>query len=129
MLMRKILRRAVKNSLPIGSLVMMFCAFFGSAGAEQLPIKTYTIAEGLAHDTIVRIVQDSHGFLWFCTAEGLSRFDGYQFTNYTTDQGLPSLSINDLRETRGGQYWIASDDGVCRFNPILSAQAKSNFKD
>jgi hypothetical protein len=32
---------------------------------------------------------DSRGFLWFCTNEGLSRFDGYGFTNYSTDQGLP----------------------------------------
>ena len=46
-----------------------------AATAEQLPIKTYTTADGLARDQINRIVQDSHGFLWFCTAEGLSRFD------------------------------------------------------
>jgi len=114
-------RVALTVSLTLAGLV--------AALAEQLPIKTYTTADGLARNRINRIVQDSHGFLWFCTAEGLSRFDGYKFTNYTTDQGLPSLSINDLLETRGGQYWIASDDGVCRFNPILSAQAKSNFKD
>src|SRR5436853_4054211 len=72
--------------------------------AERLPIKTYTIADGLARDYVSRIVRDSKGFLWFCTNEGLSRFDGYRFINYGIDQGLPSRLVNDLIETRDGVY-------------------------
>lgn len=53
------------------------------AQAERLPVKTYTMADGLPSDHISRIVQDARGFLWFCTTEGLSRFDGATFTNYT----------------------------------------------
>ena len=86
--------------------------------AEQLPIKTYTTADRLAEDNVTRIVRDSRGFLWFCTGEGLSRFDGYQFTNYTTDQGLPHRVVNDLLETRDGDYWVATGGGVSRFNPL-----------
>jgi ligand-binding sensor domain-containing protein len=89
----------------------------GLVQAEQLPIKTYTTADGLANDNINKIVPDSRGFLWFCTAEGLSRFDGYQFTNYTTDQGLPHRWVSDLLETRDGSYWVATGGGVSRFNP------------
>jgi ligand-binding sensor domain-containing protein/signal transduction histidine kinase len=88
-----------------------------TAQAEQLPIKIYTTADGLARDSINRIVRDSRGFLWFCTPEGLSRFDGYTFTNYTTAQGLPHRSVRDLLETRNGVYWVATGDGLCRFNP------------
>jgi ligand-binding sensor domain-containing protein/two-component sensor histidine kinase len=88
----------------------------GLARAEQLPIKTYTTADGLANDSINQIVRDSRGFLWFCTADGLSRFDGYEFTNYTTDQGLPHRWVSDLLETRDGSYWIATGGGVSRFN-------------
>jgi ligand-binding sensor domain-containing protein len=84
---------------------------------EQLPLKLYTTADGLARDGINRIVRDSQGFLWFATHEGLSRFDGYQFTNYTADQGLPQGSINDLLETRAGDFWIATSDGVAHLNP------------
>lgn len=85
--------------------------------AEQLPIKTYTTADGLTNDAINQIVRDSRGFLWFCTAEGLSRFDGYQFTNYTTDQGLPHRWVSDLLEARDGSYWISTGHGLSRFNP------------
>jgi ligand-binding sensor domain-containing protein len=52
--------------------------------AQQLPIKRYTTDDGLPHNSINKIVRDSRGFLWFCTGDGLSRFDGYTFTNYGT---------------------------------------------
>jgi len=85
--------------------------------AEQLPIRTYTTSDGLARDNVNQIVRDSRGFLWFCTEEGLSRFDGYQFTNYTTNQGLPHRLVSDILETRDGEYWIATGGGLSRFNP------------
>jgi hypothetical protein len=44
--------------------------------AEQLPINAYNTADGSVHDNVNRIVKDSRRFLWFCTAGGLSRFDG-----------------------------------------------------
>src|SRR5262245_31760221 len=85
--------------------------------AERLPIKIYTTADGLARDSVLRIVRDSKGFLWFCTTEGLSRFDGYKFTNYGLDQGLPGRIVTDFIETREGQYWVATNNGLCRFDP------------
>ena len=85
--------------------------------AGHLPIRTYTTADGLARDHVLAIAQDSRGFLWFGTAEGLSRFDGYQFTNYRVEQGLPSNFVADFLETRAGVYWIATSGGLCRFDP------------
>jgi ligand-binding sensor domain-containing protein len=85
--------------------------------AARLPLKAYTTADGLAHNTINKIVRDSRGFLWFCTAEGLSRFDGYTFTNFGTDQGLPHPYVNDLLETNTGEFWVATNGGLIRFNP------------
>lgn len=85
--------------------------------ASRLPLKAYTTADGLAHNVINKIVRDSRGFLWFCTAEGLSRFDGYTFTNFGTDQGLPHSYVNDLLETNTGEFWVATNGGLVRFNP------------
>ncbi len=90
--------------------------------AERLPIKTYTTTDGLAGDGVNRIVRDSRGFLWFCTSEGLSRFDGYKFVNYGSDQGLPNRRVSDFLETRAGVYWVATLGGLCRFNPNASGQ-------
>lgn len=94
--------------------------------AEQLPIKTYTTADGLAHNTVNRVVRDSRGFLWFCTNEGLTRFDGYSFTNYGIEQGLPSALVYSLLETHEGEYWAATAGGLCRFNPLGRPRASLN---
>ena len=96
--------------------------------AESLPLKHFTTSDGLAHDRVNRIVRDSHGFLWFCTGEGLSRFDGYQFKNYTRDDGLPHRSINDLLETPDGKYWLATGDGLVLFNPQGVARRWRGFE-
>jgi signal transduction histidine kinase/ligand-binding sensor domain-containing protein len=85
--------------------------------AERPPFTIYTTEDGLAHDSVNKVVRDSRGFLWFCTAEGLSRFDGTRFSNYTQDQGLPHRNINDFLETNDGTYLIATSFGLTVFNP------------
>src|SRR5262245_36344592 len=99
------------------SLLLALIAMSSLMRAERLPIKTYATVDGLAHNKINKIVRDSRGFLWFCTGDGLSRFDGYTFTNYGTDQGLPHREVTDFLETRSGEYWVATNAGLVRFNP------------
>ena len=102
-------------------LLLSVCLALLCAGAvalaDQLPVRTYTTTDGLARDHVHRIVQDSHGFIWFCTSEGLSRFDGYRFTNYGKAEGLPSRNVYDLLETRGGVYWVSTGGGLVLFDP------------
>ena len=103
-----------------------FCAFLWlltflrPVHAEQLPVKIYTTADGLARDRVHKIVADPHGYLWFCTNDGISRFDGYEFTNYTSANGLPHRLVNDLLITKAGDYWVATNFGVARFNPLAT---------
>ena len=87
--------------------------------AERLPIQTYNTSNGLAHDRIRCIVPDSRGFLWFCTADGLSRFDGSRFVNYGPEQGLPNPSVEEIVEAGPGVYWVATLGGL--------AQLRSGF--
>jgi signal transduction histidine kinase/ligand-binding sensor domain-containing protein len=114
-------RERIKQSSCLALALGLALAFAALGHAEQLPFKVYTTAEGLAHDSVNKIVRDSRGFLWFCTADGLSRFDGYRFKNYTPDQGLPHRNINDFLETRDGTYLIATHGGLVVFNPVGKA--------
>jgi ligand-binding sensor domain-containing protein/signal transduction histidine kinase len=82
----------------------------------------FTTADGLAHNIVTRIVSDSRGYQWFCTREGLSRFDGNGFTTYGLDEGLPSSEVHDLLETRDGTYWVATRRGLVRFDPMGVAE-------
>lgn len=98
-------------------LLLVFFAVLGPGAlvAQKLPVRAYTTIEGLAHNHINRIKIDSHGFLWFCTDAGLSRFDGHQFLTLTTADGLPHPIVNDLVEDAEGTFWLAGDGGISRF--------------
>ena len=103
----------------IGLLIALLAAIcIGEARAESPPFKTYTTEEGLAHDSVNEIVRDSRGFLWFCTAEGLSRFDGSRFVSFTQNHGLPHRIVRDILELRDGTYLIATSAGVVEFDPL-----------
>jgi ligand-binding sensor domain-containing protein/signal transduction histidine kinase len=108
----------VTRSRIIQLVVLLSLAPAALARAEHFPTKIFTTADGLANNLVNRIVVDSHGYLWFCTSEGLSRFDGYSFTNYGIDDGLPGADIKDLLETKEGLYWIATNRGLVRFDPL-----------
>lgn len=45
-------------------------------------IQHFSIYNGLVQRTVTDIVQDSKGFIWFATWNGLNKFDGYTFKNY-----------------------------------------------
>ena len=100
-------------------LLIALLAFIPTpVGAERLPARVFTTADGLANNTVLRIVLDSRGYVWFCTSEGLSRFDGHGFTTYGIEEGLPSAVIHDLLETKDGTYWIATSRGLVWFDPL-----------
>lgn len=94
-------------------LLVVFTKVFG----EQPSYKIFTTEDGLAHDSINQIVRDSRGFLWFCTSEGLSRFDGRRFTNFTQDAGLPHRNVLAFLEMRDSTYLVGTSGGLVVFNP------------
>lgn len=95
----------------VSFLIIVFS--LSSVFAEQLAIKNFSITEGLARNQIFVIYPDSRGFVWIGTADGLSRFDGYGFTNYNTRHGLPNSLISGFAEAGNGLYWVATHAGLC----------------
>jgi ligand-binding sensor domain-containing protein len=118
----------VSDAVVMRLLVIMCVVLLAGAAparSERLTLKVYTTVDGLANNIVSRVVADSRGFLWFCTGDGLSRFDGQTFTTYGRDEGLPSAKVNDLLETRAGVYWIATDAGLVRLNPLGTSSMAS----
>ncbi len=60
-------------------------------------------------------MQDSRGFLWITTKNGLSRFDGIEFVNYFRKDGLLSNSVNKVLEDKSGTIWVISSFGISKF--------------
>src|SRR5580698_5027608 len=87
--------------------------------AAQLPLRRYSTTDGMPSNAGYSIAPDSRGFLWFATAAGLSRFDGYGFANQTENSGLPKSLIAQVLIGRHGNYWLATPTGLIRFRPDL----------
>jgi len=72
-------------------------------------------SEGLTESNITCILQDSRGFMWFGTRDGLNRYDGYGFTVYRNQEGDPkSISnnfITSIIEDKKGNLWIGTWGG------------------
>ncbi len=85
--------------------------------SQILPFESISIKDGLASNDVGVIYQDSRGFIWFGTSEGISVYDGYTFTNYNVSDGLPNNFINDIFEDRkvSGVMWILTRGQVARF--------------
>jgi ligand-binding sensor domain-containing protein/signal transduction histidine kinase len=82
-----------------------------SVSAEQLPLRHYGVYDGLPHSNVRCIFQDSRGYLWVGTGDGLGRFDGYRFTSYDTSDGLGHSFINAITEDQEGRIWVATNGG------------------
>ena len=98
--------------------------------AERFPIKTYGTPDGLSSSFIENIYQDSRGYLWICTRDGLSRFDGYKFTTYKASDGLTVPHVNAIQEDDDGTFWVVTNSSaIYKFDPAgktpTSAQGKS----
>ena len=94
--------------------------------AGHLPIRTYTSADGLGSSFVNSIMRDSQGFLWICTRDGLSRFDGAQFVTYQIGDKNAPPGIESILETHQGIYWIVTTAGLYKFDPrVLPAEVSS----
>jgi ligand-binding sensor domain-containing protein/two-component sensor histidine kinase len=98
-------------------ILLLLCVPLSSLRAQILPFHSYTAKDGLISNNINTIYQDSRGYMWFGTTDGMSVFDGRTFTNYSSHDGLPHNFINSIFEDRisPGKMWLLAGNQVCRF--------------
>ena len=108
-------------------LVFLWLIFIAQTAQAQQSLDIVfthlTSKEGLPDDSAFTMLQDSRGFIWVGTRNGLARYDGYQFTIYRPIPGNPnSLSDADVRavvEDDKGNLWIGTETGgLNKFNPF-----------
>lgn len=89
------------------------------SSAERLRFERLTVEDGLSASGVWTILQDSRGFLWLGTDEGLNRYDGYDVRIFRHDsEDATSLSGNEVVrafEDRHGTLWVGTSKGLNRF--------------
>lgn len=97
--------------------------------AQRSIFKNYTVEDGLVANPVRRVYQDSKGFIWIATLEGLSKYDGYRFTNYNTANGLSHNMVNDMYESADGKLYVAENDGTIDILQMDAIVKKAAFRD
>lgn len=75
----------------------------------------FTTENGLPSNEVYCAYQDTSGFMWFGTENGVSRYDGYTFQNFSLEDGLEQLEINQIIKDRNGKVWFSSFYGKVFF--------------
>ena len=97
-------------------LFFIFCFAVIYANAQLFPTRQYTAADELANSNVYDITHDARGYLWFATERGVSRFDGFKFTNYLFKEGIDGAVVYALTQNNDGELFAASKfDGVFKF--------------
>ena len=93
--------------------------------ARNIPVISFrnlTIADGLSQTTVQYIFQDSDGYMWFGTEDGLNRYDGLEFKFYRyngeNNNGIASNWINYINEDDNGGLWVATTRGLNKLDRI-----------
>jgi signal transduction histidine kinase/ligand-binding sensor domain-containing protein/DNA-binding response OmpR family regulator len=82
---------------------------------QKLKFDHLDITSGLSQNNVICVLQDSRGFMWFGTRDGLNKYDGYKFTLYrndaTNNKTLSNNFITSLLEDSKGNIWVATNGG------------------
>ena len=88
---------------------------------ESFNFKNITIEDGLSQSTVETIYQDSKGYIWIGTNDGLDRYNGYEFKHYKHDKydknSIANNYIVDIIEDKNGYIWVSTIGGLSRINP------------
>lgn len=75
--------------------IVALLSAFNSFGQIRVYTENYTAKNGLAQNDVNDFAKDSCGFIWLATENGLSRFDGYSFTNHSISTSQFNCSLNN----------------------------------
>lgn len=106
-------------------LLYVFLILFGlNAESQKLYFKTLTVNDGLSQHDVSCVLQDSYGFIWIGTYDGLNRYDGFNVLNFshkTNDiESVSSNRILCLFEDSQKRIWIGTDGSGLTYYSLIT---------
>jgi ligand-binding sensor domain-containing protein len=108
--------------------IMAICVVFGQPLMNKVKFSRIDVLSGLSHSNVICILQDSKGFMWIGTGDGLDKFDGYHFEAYKNIDGDSTTiyrnSVTSLYEDQFGTLWVLTRGGGVQYYD----RKKNNFR-
>lgn len=110
----------LKKNASIILLLIVFTTLNLFSQNRNNNVERFTISNGLSQNTINCVMQDSRGFLWIGTQDGLNKYDGHSFKIYRHDpvdnHSISSNFIRNIYETKDSSIWVVTQDGLNKYN-------------
>lgn len=107
--------------MPVLLLLLLPLIAFAAANVN-VRFRNIRTQNGLSNDDVNCIFKDSHGFMWFGTASGLNRYDGYSIRIFHSQRpdttALRDNYVQKIQEDADGNLWICAGDTYSVFNPV-----------
>lgn len=103
-------------------LIIIFCGINLDLtyAYNDMSFKNITIEDGLSQSSVNTLYQDTNGYMWIGTNDGLNRYNGYDFKVYSyNDKDKNSISNNfiiDVTEDNSGNIWVGTANGLSKIN-------------
>jgi len=106
----------------IFSVLFLFTrAAFAATVLTDIKFAEYTIEDGISEDIIMSIVEDSDGYIWVGSIEGLFRYDGYHFKEYkhspNNPNSIPQGFARTMFVSEHGELWLGTYEGLAKYRP------------
>lgn len=93
----------------------------------QVKFIRLTTDDGLSHNRVTDILQDSHGFVWIATLDGLNRYDGKQFEVFKHNEdnftSLASSYVSCIKERKNGDIYVGTEHGLNIYDRLTNSFA------
>ncbi len=103
----------------------LFNASFLFSQKEELQFEHLSMKDGLSMNPVMDIIQDSKGFLWFGTQDGLNKYDGYSFKVFkTSDADTTTISDNFITALcldKNKRVWVGTLNGLNLYDPATGS--------
>ncbi|MDF1546318.1 MAG: two-component regulator propeller domain-containing protein [Bacteroidales bacterium] len=102
-------------------ILLLNIQVFINAQYESMNFEHFTLKDGLSQITINSMMQDSYGFIWIATQDGLNRYDGVENKVYRPDlenreTTIGGSFINSIYEDNNHNIWIATFSGLSKYD-------------
>lgn len=105
-------------------ILLLLISILPGAKAISLSFRHYKVENGLSENSIFCSLQDSKGFMWFGTKEGLNRFDGNNFVVYNQQlnnkKSLGNSFVHALYEDQRKTLWVGTERGIFLYSYLLN---------